>query len=112
MKRFFVPSLVLASGIIFGALGANPSQPAKRALTAPAAPATIEPDGTLDTAFNAGEFTNGQVLVSARQADGKVLIGGQFAKVHGQARLGLARLNADGTLDATFVPPAGMDLRL
>src|SRR5687768_11067540 len=41
-------------------------------------------------------------------ADGKLLIGGYFSQVRNGARNNLARLNADGTLDATFraaVPP-------
>ena len=37
--------------------------------------------------------------------DGKILIGGNFTTVGGVARPGLARLNADGTLDTSFAPP-------
>jgi hypothetical protein len=36
------------------------------------------------------------------QADGKILIGGNFTNVNGVARGGLARLNEDGTLDLSF----------
>src|SRR5207245_4005487 len=36
--------------------------------------------------------------------DGKVLVGGSFTKVNGQARTNLVRLNADGTLDTAFNP--------
>src|SRR5436190_18061503 len=101
----------LVAGLLAGAVAAttagvnsNPS-----AMAQPSAPATIEPDGTLDTAFDAGVFTNGQVLCSALQSDGKLLIGGEFTKVHGQTQLGLARLNADGTLASSFVLPAATD---
>ena len=38
----------------------------------------------------------------ALQADGKILVGGNFTALAGQAREHLGRLNADGTLDTTF----------
>ena len=40
----------------------------------------------------------------AAQPDGKVLIAGPFSVCHGQTRMGIARLNGDGTLDTTFDP--------
>lgn len=46
---------------------------------------------------------NGPVYALAVQADGKILIGGQFNSVDGYPRGNLARLNADGTLDRSFV---------
>lgn len=39
--------------------------------------------------------------------DGKILIGGNFQNIGGVPRPALARLNADGTLDASFAPPVG-----
>ena len=71
---------------------------------------TIETDGTLDATFNAGKFTNGLVFASALQADGKLLIAGQFSEVHGVSRPSIARLNVDGTLDLSFDPGVGPDL--
>lgn len=38
------------------------------------------------------------------QPDGKILIGGDFNKVGGQARNNLVRVNADGSLDSAFNP--------
>src|SRR5688500_14543506 len=38
----------------------------------------------------------------ALQPDGKILIGGTFRTVNGVHRMGIARLNADGSLDPTF----------
>jgi uncharacterized delta-60 repeat protein len=70
----------------------------------------IESDGTLDTTFDAGTFTNGLVLASTYQSDGKLLIAGQFTRVHGVGRAGIARLNTDGTLDTSFDPGTGSDL--
>jgi uncharacterized delta-60 repeat protein len=64
----------------------------------------IATDGALDSPFDAGKFTNGQVSGAVLQTDGKLLIGGQFNKVHGVTRQSIARLNADGTLDLSFTP--------
>src|SRR6185312_16711754 len=38
----------------------------------------------------------------ARQADGKMLIAGSFANVGADTRNGIARLEPDGTIDASF----------
>jgi uncharacterized delta-60 repeat protein len=58
-------------------------------------------NGARDVSFNPPS-PNGEVKSVALQPDGKVLIAGSFAQVAGQERKGLARLNADGTLDTTF----------
>jgi uncharacterized delta-60 repeat protein len=42
----------------------------------------------------------------AVQADGKILVGGNFTRLGGQPRACLGRLNADGTLDPTINPRA------
>ena len=36
--------------------------------------------------------------------DGKIIIAGDFTQINGVDRTCVARLNADGTLDQTFVP--------
>lgn len=65
--------------------------------------ARLEPDGTLDPTFDpTGLGANGQVLALALQPDGKVLVGGLFTMCMGVPRNRIARLHADGTLDATF----------
>jgi len=66
-------------------------------------------DGTVDLTFNPG--TNSIVQAIAVQPDGKILIGGNFSAVGGgtglaTVRNGIARLNADGTVDLTFDPGA------
>ena len=43
----------------------------------------------------------------AVQPDGKILIGGIFTSVQGAPRSRIARLKADGTLDAAFDPGEG-----
>ena len=50
---------------------------------------------------------NGAVKAVAVQDDGRIVIGGEFTSVNGTNRNHLARLNADGSLDAAFDPGAG-----
>ncbi|MCX8092300.1 MAG: delta-60 repeat domain-containing protein [Verrucomicrobiae bacterium] len=67
----------------------------------------MHPDGTVDAAFRpvvAGSPGGGDVLSIVQQQDGRILIGGWFTSVAGQARVGCARLNLDGTLDVAFNP--------
>ena len=68
--------------------------------------------GTLDAGFSAGTgayLVNSGTLQAAIKAialqpDGKILIGGGFNSINGQPHARLARLQADGSLDSTFVP--------
>ncbi len=65
--------------------------------------ARLNDDGSLDTNFQNGlSGADAQVHSVALQADGKVLIGGEFDKVNGVARGPVARLNANGSLDTSF----------
>ena len=48
---------------------------------------------------------NNRVDVAATQPDGKILIAGLFNMVGGTNRVGLARLNVDGSVDASFFAP-------
>lgn len=63
--------------------------------------------GDLDTSFNPATATNGLILATAVQPDGKVIIGGSFTSYAGVARNRVARLNTDGSLDTTFNPGSG-----
>jgi uncharacterized delta-60 repeat protein len=69
----------------------------------PEASASFNADYGVDNSFIPPVVDN-QVLSSAAQADGRVLIGGNFSTVNGVNRSGIARLNADGTVDAAFAP--------
>ena len=63
--------------------------------------------GTLDATFNSSTGANSDVETIAVQADGKIIIGGFFTSYNGTSRNRIARLNADGSLDATFNPGTG-----
>lgn len=60
-----------------------------------------------DPTFNVGAGANGSVNAILVQDDGKILVGGEFTQIAGQARTNLARLSSDGQLDASF--PQGTD---
>lgn len=77
--------------------------------------ARLNSDGSVDTEFDPGtgfgfpgDALAGIVSCIALQSDGKVLTGGYFDAVNGIIRPSIARLNADGSLDASFDPGAGV----
>jgi len=64
-------------------------------------------DGTVDNSFTVGSGVSicgklGSVNAIKVQSDGKILIGGLFDSYNGAAFNSIARLNADGTVDAGF----------
>ncbi len=59
-------------------------------------------DGTIDPTFNIGTGALNSVYACAAQTDGKVVIGGNFTNFNGTVINRIARLNANGSLDATF----------
>lgn len=69
----------------------------------------INPNGTLDLTFNPGTGTNMRLYAVGMQSDGKFIIGGEFSNYNGAARAGIARVNADGSHDATFNPGTGVE---
>jgi uncharacterized delta-60 repeat protein len=70
----------------------------------------FEVNGALDTAFIGGSGANSlPVNAIARQADGKLVVAGSFTTLHGVARVRVARLNEDGSLDTSFNPGTGPD---
>ncbi len=70
----------------------------------------LNADGSLDSSFNPGAGASAPwVFCLAAQADGKILVGGGFTNLVGQTRIGIGRLNADGSLDGSFNPGVGAD---
>jgi uncharacterized delta-60 repeat protein len=70
----------------------------------------LNPDGSIDGTF--AVWTNGTVLSIVMQPDGKILVGGAFTTLYDDntgtqlPRNRIGRINADGSLDATFNPGA------
>ncbi|HLM59846.1 MAG TPA: hypothetical protein VK308_03475, partial [Pyrinomonadaceae bacterium] len=67
--------------------------------------ARLNTNGSLDTTFNPGTGADNLVYDVAVQADGKILLGGNFYTVNSANNYGIARLNADGSVDSSFVSP-------
>ena len=66
--------------------------------------ARLNLDGTLDVGFNPNAGTSTEVDTLALQQDGEIVIGGAMSSMGGVTRIGIARVNADGTLDTSFNP--------
>ena len=71
--------------------------------------ARLDSDGTLDLTFDPDRGQSGQpdaaVLSMAVQPDARIVIGGVFQNVGGASRPFAARLDADGSVDSSFVTP-------
>lgn len=82
----------------------------------------IDSHGAVDPAFNPGSGAQWTTVSQTSQifpsienieptADGKFLITGNFEAYNGTAAPGIARLNADGSIDTSFVAPVHRDKR-
>ena len=74
----------------------------------------LDAEGNLDSSFNAGKgpeqgYLGNEVDVIVRQADGKLLVGGDFRQFNGAPSHLLIRLNADGSTDTTFHVGLGVE---
>lgn len=74
--------------------------------------ARLNPDGLMDSSFNAAIGYRGDVYAITIQNDGKILVGGKFWLVSDTNRNGIVRLNNDGSRDNDFNPGAGTDERV
>ena len=70
--------------------------------------ARLNGDGSVDTNFDLNLGASDTVRAIAIQNDGRILIGGDFTNVNGVALNHIARLNTDGSLDATFTNNIGV----
>lgn len=69
-----------------------------------------EISGAIDTTFNIGTGFNQEVLSTAIQADGKIIVGGRFDTYSGSTFQRLVRLNTDGTTDTAALDTTGLYL--
>ncbi|HEU0010326.1 MAG TPA: Calx-beta domain-containing protein [Verrucomicrobiae bacterium] len=69
--------------------------------------ARLLPDGSADPGFHTGAGVDGFVRRIVVQDDGHILIAGGFTRYDGVASPGVARLNPDGTFDASFTAGTG-----
>jgi uncharacterized delta-60 repeat protein len=68
----------------------------------------LNSDGSVDNTFNIGAGPDWIVFSLNVQPDGKILVGGNFTLVDDVSRVGIARLNSDGSLDLSFNPGTGL----
>jgi uncharacterized delta-60 repeat protein len=71
--------------------------------------ARFNPDGSLDSSFDAGAGPNGPVYAVGVQQNGRVVVGGDFTRFDGYTRNRYARLQTTGVLDLGFNPGLGAD---
>ena len=64
--------------------------------------ARLLPTGALDPTFNPAAGAEGPVRTITLQADGKLIVGGQFARFNDAPHGGIVRLNSDGSIDPSF----------
>jgi uncharacterized delta-60 repeat protein len=70
--------------------------------------ARLNSNGTLDTTFVQGSGFGGNVSsITVEPITGKLLIGGEFTTYSGSTANRIVRLNTNGTIDSTFIPPSG-----
>ncbi len=69
--------------------------------------ARLNADGSNDSTFLKGTGFNGEVNAITVQSDGRILVGGAFTSYNSTSCNRLVRLNADGTVDASFVTAMG-----
>ncbi len=70
--------------------------------------ARLNGNGLNDATFNPGSGADGFVAAVLEQPDGRILIGGGFTSINGISRVGVARLNEDGSIDNSFSPGSGV----
>lgn len=72
----------------------------------------ITSTGAIDNSFNPGTGANGDIYMISPQADGKLILSGNFTTYNGIARNRIVRINANGSLDASFDPGTGANTQV
>ncbi len=71
--------------------------------------ARVNSNASNDATFNPGTGADGVVKAMELQSDGKIIIIGDFTSYDGNACSRIARINADGSYDATFTVGTGFN---
>lgn len=67
----------------------------------------LNPNGSMDSGFRTGTGFDKNVYAIELQSDQKIIVGGSFLSYNGTSQKRIARLNTDGSLDATFESGTG-----
>ena len=68
----------------------------------------LNTDGSVDSSFVYGSGFSSDVTSIAIQSDGKIVVGGKFGTYNETSASKIIRLNADGSVDSSFVTGAGV----
>ena len=68
----------------------------------------LNTNGTVDASFVQGAGFDANISALTTQADGKIMVGGDFLVYNGIVVNRIIRLNPDGTLDASFISGIGL----
>ena len=100
--------------IVIGGLFATVNSQARGHIARLNADGTVEATGTFNSGTGTAGGTGGTGVVNsvAVQADGKILIAGDFTTLNGVTNNRIARLNADGTVDSAFTTAVGTGTNL
>jgi uncharacterized delta-60 repeat protein len=63
----------------------------------------LNTDGSIDNTFNIGTGFNNNIFTINIQSNSKILVGGAFTTYNGDFKSRIARLNADGSIDNTYL---------
>lgn len=74
--------------------------------------ATPRDSGSLDSSFNPGSGADDWISALLPRPDGSFLIGGMFVSYNSSARIRLAAIHSDGSLDSGFTVGSGADNRV
>ena len=69
----------------------------------------LNTNGTVDASFVQGAGFDANISALTTQADGKIMVGGDFLVYNGIVVNRIIRLNPDGTLDASFISGIGLN---
>lgn len=69
----------------------------------------VDSTDVIDAGFNVGTGFDNSVFGLALQSDSKILVAGAFANFNGSGQSRIARLNTNGSIDATLVIGTGLD---
>ena len=69
----------------------------------------LHSDGSIDTTFSIGAGFDDAIEAIAVQSDGKILVGGSFLNYNGMPQNRIVRLNANGTVDTSFLSGSGFN---
>lgn len=70
----------------------------------------LNEDGSIEESFYIGANIDNYVYSIDEQSDGKIIVGGDFKKVDGISKVGIIRINIEGSIDNSFNSNNSLDM--